>query len=68
MEKLGTSLDSSVRPHSNLRTLVKSYDSGPKVSILLSSVFIRGDLMLLDDSFYTLTNQRLFSFNSFVKY
>ena len=36
-----------------------SYDSRPNVSTL-SSVFIRGDLKLLRDSFYTLTNERLF--------
>ena len=39
---------------------LKSYDSGPNVSTLMSSVFIRGNLKLLRDSSYTVTNERLF--------
>ena len=39
---------------------LKSYDSAPNVSTPLSSVFIKGDLKLLRDSFNTLTNEPLF--------
>ena len=35
---------------------LKSYNSRPNVSTLLSSVFIRGDLVLQKGPFYTLTN------------
>ena len=43
----------------------KSHESRTDVSTLLSSVFVKGDLKLLDDSFYTLTIKCLFSLISF---
>ena len=46
----------------------KSHESRTGVSTLLSSVFIKGDLRLLNDSFYTLTIQSLFSVISFFCY
>ena len=46
----------------------KSHESRTDVSTLLSSVFVKGDLKLLDDYFYTLTVQCLFSLISFFCY
>ena len=46
----------------------KSHESRTDVSALLSSVFVKGDLKLLDDSFNTLTIQCLFSLISFFCY
>ena len=46
-----------------MNATLKSYDSRPNVSTFLSRDVIRGDLSLLLDSFFTLTNQRLFPIN-----